>query len=155
MFSVYVLYSLSFDMHYTGYTSDLEGRLLSHNKLGNGWTSKYRPWKLIYTKIFETKSEALHYENWLKTGVGRTFIKSLPHWASDSYPPKADGSSSLLSGTKSQSENESESDHWTLTFFFILILFLALLNFVRFFTIIFRFFSFDKMTTLFFLWAHE
>ena len=29
----------------------------------------------------------------------------------------ADGSSSLLSGTKSQSENESESDHGVLTFF--------------------------------------
>ena len=77
MFTVYVLYSYSSNKHYTGFTTNLENRLLSHNELGKEWTSKYRPWNLIYTKSFEEKKEALQYERWLKSGVGREFIKSI------------------------------------------------------------------------------
>ena len=77
MYTVYVLYSDSSNKHYTGFTTNLENRLLSHNELGKEWTSKYRPWNLIYTKSFEEKKEALQYERWLKSGVGREFIKSI------------------------------------------------------------------------------
>ncbi len=77
MFTVYVLYTKTYEKHYTGYTSDIEKRMVSHNQIGKGWTSRYRPWALIYTKSFETKKEAMGYEKWLKTGVGRSFIKSL------------------------------------------------------------------------------
>ena len=74
---VYVLLSDRYNKTYTGFTSDLEGRFLSHNELGRGWTSRYRPWKLIYQKDFSNKTEAMAYERWLKTGVGREFIKSM------------------------------------------------------------------------------
>jgi putative endonuclease len=77
MFFVYVLYTKKHAKHYTGFTSDLEKRLISHNELGNGWTSRYRPWILIYSKSFDTKKEALNHEKWLKTGIGRSFINSL------------------------------------------------------------------------------
>nr|WP_324229593.1 hypothetical protein [Lacibacter sp.] len=52
---------------------------MSYNELGQDWTSKYRPWIVIHTKEFATKLEAMHYEKWMKSGVGREFIKSLPH----------------------------------------------------------------------------
>ena len=78
-YTVYILFSLIHQKHYTGFTSDITQRFLSHNELGHDWTSKYRPWKLIYTKIFTTKAEAAAYEKWLKSGVGRDFIKMLPH----------------------------------------------------------------------------
>jgi putative endonuclease len=54
-------------------------RLESHNKLGNDWTARYRPWKLIFSKDFAEKEEAMVYEKWLKSGVGRDFIKTLEH----------------------------------------------------------------------------
>ncbi|MFT4204920.1 MAG: GIY-YIG nuclease family protein [Chitinophagaceae bacterium] len=76
---VYILYSEEFKKHYTGYTSNLEDRLLSHNVLGKGWTSRYRPWVLVYTKGFDTKQEAMAYEKWLKSGTGRDFVKRIPH----------------------------------------------------------------------------
>jgi putative endonuclease len=76
---VYILFSEKHQKHYTGYTSNLEMRLESHNKFGHDWTAKYRPWKLIFTKAFSDKAEAMQYEKWLKTGVGREFIKSIPH----------------------------------------------------------------------------
>ena len=80
IFTTYVLYSEKFNKHYTGYTSDIQKRLLSHQELGNkDWTTKYRPWKLIFTKEFTNKSDAMKFEKWLKTGVGREFIKKLPH----------------------------------------------------------------------------
>ena len=79
VYTTYILYSEKFKKHYTGFTSDLESRLLSHNQLGKDWTARYRPWKLIYTKEFNDKTEAMKYERWLKTGAGRDFIKSLPY----------------------------------------------------------------------------
>ena len=79
VFTVYILYSNTAKKHYTGFTTNLEQRLISHNELGKGWTSKYRPWQLIFSKEFVTKKEAMEYEKWLKTGVGREFVKTLLH----------------------------------------------------------------------------
>ncbi|MFC0771765.1 GIY-YIG nuclease family protein [Terrimonas alba] len=78
-YTVYILFTPQFNKHYTGFTSNLSERMKSHNELGHDWTAKYRPWKLIYIKEFETKADALAYEKWLKTGTGRDFIKTLPH----------------------------------------------------------------------------
>ena len=78
-YTVYILYSYKYNKHYTGFTSDLDERLRSHNEYGKDWTAAYRPWKLIFSKPFSEKSEAMAYEKWLKTGIGRDFIKELPH----------------------------------------------------------------------------
>ena len=77
MFIVYILYSDSARKHYTGFTTNLTDRLTSHNQFGKDWTARYRPWRLIFHKNFDTKSEALLYEKWLKTGVGREFVKTI------------------------------------------------------------------------------
>jgi putative endonuclease len=79
-FTVYVLYSEEYNKHYVGYSSNLEARFLSHNQLTTkGYTVKYRPWKIIHTEVFAHKTEALKREKYLKSGVGRAYIKSLPH----------------------------------------------------------------------------
>ena len=76
MFTVYVLYSKKFNKIYIGFTSDLEKRVLSHNKLGTkGWTVKFRPWEIIHTEEFHSKSEAMKRERELKSSRGRTWIK--------------------------------------------------------------------------------
>ena len=79
LFTVYILFSDIYQKHYTGFTENMEQRFLSHNELGRGWTSKFRPWKIIFIKTFDNKSETLAYEKWLKTGVGRDFIKTIHH----------------------------------------------------------------------------
>ena len=79
VYTVYVLFSTKFTEHYTGYSSNHEERIKSHNVYGTDWTARHRPWKVIHTKVFDTKAEAMKYEKWLKTGVGRDFIKTLPH----------------------------------------------------------------------------
>ena len=66
MFTVYVLHSPKFDKIYIGQTSNLESRLKSHNELGQkGWAVKFRPWKLIHSENFETRSQALKREKQL------------------------------------------------------------------------------------------
>ncbi len=77
-FVVYILYSEKFNKNYTGYTSNLIERFKSHNILETkGYTLKFRPWKVIHVEFFNSKSEAMKREKYLKTGIGREFIKKL------------------------------------------------------------------------------
>ncbi len=68
MFTVYVIEN-SKGTKYTGFTSNLQLRLLQHNngKPGN-YTYKRGPWKLIYKEHYENKSEASKREKFLKAG---------------------------------------------------------------------------------------
>lgn len=76
MFTVYILYSDKHKKMYIGYTSNLEQRFLSHNGVANkGWTIKYRPWRIIYTEEYENKKAAMDREKFLKSGIGRDWIK--------------------------------------------------------------------------------
>lgn len=78
MYTVYALYSKLHDKIYTGYTSDLHQRLISHNHPKNkGWTSKYKPWILIYREEFDCKKDAMQREKQLKGYKGRQFIWEL------------------------------------------------------------------------------
>ena len=75
MFTVYVLHSRKFNKIYIGYTSDLEKRILAHNKLATkGWTIKFRPWELVLSEEFDTKTLAMIREKQLKSFQGRKFI---------------------------------------------------------------------------------
>ena len=76
MFTVYVLYSESYDRLYIGFTSDLIKRFTFHNKLSKkGFTIRFRPWRVIHVEFFETKVEARNREKQLKTGAGREWIR--------------------------------------------------------------------------------
>ena len=73
----YVLYSPVYDKIYIGYTNNLERRLHFHNKGIQGWTAKYIPWDLVYHEEFETKSEAIKRENYIKKMKSREYIENL------------------------------------------------------------------------------
>jgi putative endonuclease len=76
MYVIYALYSKKFDKIYIGYSSDLIDRFHSHNALSSkGFTSKYRPWEVVYVEFLETKKEAMKREQQLKTSAGRRFIR--------------------------------------------------------------------------------
>ena len=77
MYTVYVLFSDKYNKLYIGFTSNLEQRFLSHNKLATkGFTMRYRPWKIIHTEIFEDKPQAMKREKELKQGKGREWIRN-------------------------------------------------------------------------------
>ncbi len=80
MFTVYVLYSQKFDQIYIGFTSDLVNRFLSHNELATkGHTIKYRPWVVAHTEEYQTKTDAIKRENYLKSTQGRKFAWNIIH----------------------------------------------------------------------------
>jgi putative endonuclease len=92
MFTVYVLYSPSHNKLYIGYTADIEKRMASHNFLATkGYTIKHRPWNLVYTEVFEAKSDAMRREKELKSARGRVFIRELLTKSSGAFQIVAKG----------------------------------------------------------------
>jgi len=80
MFQVYVIENLK-NKKYTGNTSDISERLIMHNDISpekakfHKTTYKKGPWKLIFSKKFTSRKEALTFEKYLKTGKGRDWLK--------------------------------------------------------------------------------
>ena len=63
---------------YKGMTEDLELRMSQHNEgTLSFWTKRGTNWKLVYKEDFNSKAEALKREKWLKTGVGREYLKRI------------------------------------------------------------------------------
>ncbi len=74
---VYILYSESGDRYYKGMSQNPERRLDFHNTRERGYTSRYRPWKLVYTKGFQSKTDALAAERKVKGWRNRVMIERL------------------------------------------------------------------------------
>lgn len=77
MFTVYVLKSRTTGRRYIGQTSNLAKRLLAHNNGDSRYTKNRGPWKLVYSEVYSTRTEAILRERYLKTGKGREFLSSL------------------------------------------------------------------------------
>lgn len=76
MFCVYILNSLiDLDRMYVGHTSDMQNRLHEHNGGECVHTNKYKPWKIRTCIYFDTKEKAVAFEQYLKSGSGRSFSK--------------------------------------------------------------------------------
>jgi len=74
---VYILYSDSIDRYYIGSCSNIDVRLSRHNAGATPSTKPGRPWKVVYHEEFNTKSEAIKREIYLKRMKSRIFIESL------------------------------------------------------------------------------
>ncbi|OAQ38750.1 hypothetical protein A5893_11925 [Pedobacter psychrophilus] len=79
MFYLYILYSISSDKYYLGYSEDPERRLLEHNNTGRvTYTSKHRPW--IIKKVIELSSNrafAMEVEKIIKKAKSRVIIEKI------------------------------------------------------------------------------
>lgn len=83
---VYLLLSKE-GFHYIGHTPDLDRRLSEHNSKTTHSTKHGTNWKIIYTEEFSTRPEAMKREKWLKSGIGREWVKkNINGWS----PPKAE-----------------------------------------------------------------
>lgn len=75
MYRMYILYSTAFDEYYIGSTNDVEKRLQRRNSSKFGWTKSYRPWILLHTETFASRSEAVQREKCLKSLKDKNLIK--------------------------------------------------------------------------------
>ena len=76
-FFLYILKSESANRFYVGSSEDPKRRLSYHNSIEKGFTARYRPWALVYTKEFETKHEALAAERKVKAWKSAKMIERL------------------------------------------------------------------------------
>ncbi len=67
-FAVYIIQSQKDGSFYIGYSQDPARRLVKHNSANTGYSARKKPWKLVYTEFFETKTEAIKREKFLKKG---------------------------------------------------------------------------------------
>jgi len=77
MFYVYAIRSQVRNYIYVGLTNNLKRRLSEHNERKNKTTRAYAPFELIHSEEFETRIEAREREKYLKSGIGKDFLKSL------------------------------------------------------------------------------
>jgi len=77
MFIVYAIRSEVRNYIYVGMTGNIERRLKEHNNGENRSTKAYKPFVLIYTETFQTRVEAREKEKYLKSGIGKEFLKNL------------------------------------------------------------------------------
>ena len=76
MYYVYVLQSEKDKQWYTGYTDDLKKSFTEHNKGLVYASRKRRPFKLIYYEVCLNEQDAKMREVYLKSGMGKKYIKN-------------------------------------------------------------------------------
>jgi putative endonuclease len=76
MFTTYILKSKKDQGYYFGHCSDIQTRLLQHNKGQVRSTKSRAPFVIHYTEPFETKSEAYRREMYFKSLEGRHWLIS-------------------------------------------------------------------------------
>ncbi len=77
-YSVYILFSKKCAKYYVGHTDNIERRLEEHNSgRGGKYTIRCKPWELVYTERYESRSLAVKRELEIKKKKSRRYIENL------------------------------------------------------------------------------
>src|SRR3989338_4383196 len=76
MFYVYVIKSNKRNYTYVGITNNLDRRINQHQNGREKTTAPYRPFIFLFTEPFPSRIEARNREKYLKSGIGREWIKN-------------------------------------------------------------------------------
>jgi putative endonuclease len=75
---VYIAYNEKFDKFYIGQTNNPTEREFEHNNGLSTYTSKYDGgWKIAYTEVYNTRSDAMKRERFLKKQKNKDFYRKL------------------------------------------------------------------------------
>ena len=77
MYTVYAIKSLSKKYIYVGLTNNLDRRIDEHQKGYNKTTKPYGPFMLLYTEEHSSRTDARKREVYLKSGIGKEFLKKI------------------------------------------------------------------------------
>lgn len=77
MYWVYAIKSLGRNYIYVGLTSDIDARFARHTRGRNKTTAPYAPFALLYKEKFPDRQTARKQEKYLKSGIGKEFLKKL------------------------------------------------------------------------------
>ena len=74
MYFTYVLQSLTSNKLYVGQTNNLQDRIQRHNNSRNIYTKNKGPWKLIFSREFKSRTEAVKLEKRLKSFKNKDYL---------------------------------------------------------------------------------
>jgi putative endonuclease len=74
---VYAIHSIKHKIIYVGLSTDPEKRLRDHNYGMTKSTKPYRPWSILYKEKIGSRIDARKREKYLKSGIGKEFLKTL------------------------------------------------------------------------------
>ena len=78
MFYVYILQSQANGVYYIGQTRTLDARIHKHNfGQSKSYTRLGRPWMSVYAEEYQTRTEALKRENYLKRVKNKRFLEKI------------------------------------------------------------------------------
>jgi putative endonuclease len=77
MYTIYIIYSQRIDKYYIGYSSNVQDRLLIHDRHSKGFSFTGIPCILVYSEQLDTKKEAMARESQLKKWKNRERLESL------------------------------------------------------------------------------
>ncbi|MBI5100346.1 MAG: GIY-YIG nuclease family protein [Nitrospirae bacterium] len=77
MYYIYAIKSLLKNYMYVGLTNNTERRIAEHNNKKEKTTRSYAPFRIILIENYDTRNEARIREKYLKSGIGREYLKSL------------------------------------------------------------------------------
>ena len=74
---LYIIQSKVNQSHYIGYSVNPWRRVEYHNEQNKGFTRRNRPWVIVYTEAFDTKSQAMKAERIVKKWKSKRMIQQL------------------------------------------------------------------------------
>ncbi len=77
IYYVYAIKSIKYGRIYVGLSNNVESRVKEHNAKHVFSTKGYCPWYLIYKEKVGTRVEARKREKYLKSGIGKEFLRSI------------------------------------------------------------------------------
>lgn len=77
MHGVYILKSKKDAGLYTGYSDNVQERLIEHQKGRVASTRDRRPLELVYCEFYKNRTDAMQREKFFKTGWGRNYIRRI------------------------------------------------------------------------------
>jgi putative endonuclease len=77
LFYVYAIKSTKHNYIYVGMTANMNRRLAEHNSGKTRSNKHYAPFNIIYSEVCPDRMSARVREKYLKSGVGKEFLKNL------------------------------------------------------------------------------
>jgi len=77
VYYLYILLSEKDNKRYVGFSENLKRRINEHYSGSVKSAKNRRPLKLIYFEEYESKGDAIKREKFFKSGLGRSFLKSI------------------------------------------------------------------------------
>ena len=72
----YVIRSINRNYIYVGLTNNIGRRVNQHQNGKEKTTAPYRPFDLLFTEQFNSRIDARNREKYLKSGIGKEWIKN-------------------------------------------------------------------------------